>query len=589
MKTRIETVIKDLTTSRDLDLPKPYERFESTEEDFFLDGPVSRRVAVIDFDPVSGTLTPPVPFCPPEKGRTLGCYRVADPNDVRALDMIKVSVFGTVLKTMKMYEEPDNLGRRLTWAFDAPQLLVVPRAGRWENAYYERESRSLQFFYFPSSKRPDVTVYTALSHDIVAHETGHAILDGIAPDLYNAVSPQALAMHEAIADITALLMAFRLRDLRTAVLNQSGGSIEDTSAFSGIGEEFATEKDSAGRGLYLRDLRNDKSLQPNAGKNLLTTLEPHALSEVLSGALYAVLRKMYAAEWKKVQKRAPGKEPVESSGLALFTASERFKRMVLRALDYLPPGEASFADLGRAIVASDEASYPDARDADERSWFRAECVKRGFVATDAELDVGLPARDRKALEASIQKIDLGTLVASDWVAYEFANRNRRWLHIPAGVSFHIPPRLDVTKLYYRRDDASEPDEAGKTYKKVGVRECILKVRWDEQEPSGLGPGRPASRRVTAGTMLAIDWDSKTIRARLTSDASDGRRRDRDRYLRALDDADLLRFDGEALGPDGSPLPSFVPAEALDGVMAVRGTGRLLHVAPYAAEEDRHEH
>jgi hypothetical protein len=40
-----------------------------------------------------------------------------------------VSVFGAVHKTIRMFEEPDVLDRRVVWAFDAPQLLVVPRAG----------------------------------------------------------------------------------------------------------------------------------------------------------------------------------------------------------------------------------------------------------------------------------------------------------------------------------------------------------------------------------------------------------------------------------------------------------------------------
>src|SRR6185295_18081466 len=111
--------------------------------------------------------------------------------------VLSVSVFGTVHKVISLFEEPDTLGRRIDWAFDGPQLLVVPRAGDTANAFYERYSRSLQFFHVD---RPGVgRVYTAASQDIVAHETGHAVLDAIAPDLYDAVTPQSLAMHEAIA------------------------------------------------------------------------------------------------------------------------------------------------------------------------------------------------------------------------------------------------------------------------------------------------------------------------------------------------------------------------------------------------------
>src|SRR5262249_51500278 len=201
----------------------------------------------------------------------------------------------------------------------------------------------------------------------------------------------------------------------------------------------------SGRRLYLRDLRNDKSLRPDAGANYLNSTEPHALSQVLSGALYSVLRKIYASVWEAARKRNPGKKPVALSGAALFAASERFKRMVLRALDYLPPGEASFADLGRAILASDTASYPNPRDAVARGWFRDEFVKRGFVRDEAEFDVTIPAEDRAAIESSLKEVDLGVLVSSDWAAYEFANRNRKWLGIPAGVPFPAPPPRGGTK------------------------------------------------------------------------------------------------------------------------------------------------
>ena len=185
-----------------------------------------------------------------------------DEGNVHAPDFNQISVFGTVLKTISMFEEEDTLGRPLTWAFDAPQLLVVPRAGEWANAFYERESHSLQFFYFHPETNPSQTVHTSLSHDIVAHETGHAILDGILPDLYHAISPQSLALHEAVADLTALVMAFRCRTLCQMVLDQTGGSIEHSEAFSGIAEEFGTARDPRGRPIFLRNLLNRRPSIP---------------------------------------------------------------------------------------------------------------------------------------------------------------------------------------------------------------------------------------------------------------------------------------------------------------------------------------
>ena len=131
----------------DLKIGRLVETWEGIHEDHYLDGPVTPRVAVIDLDPNTEANVTPAEYLPPEGRRKLGAYR-ADRTKIYSENFIQVSVFATVLRTLYMYEEPDTLGRRVAWGFDAPQLLVVPRAGWWENAYYERKSHSLQFFSF---------------------------------------------------------------------------------------------------------------------------------------------------------------------------------------------------------------------------------------------------------------------------------------------------------------------------------------------------------------------------------------------------------------------------------------------------------
>jgi hypothetical protein len=83
----LETVIKDSTTCRSPGIDKPYERFDAAEGDVFLDGPVCRRVAVLDFDPSTGALSPPVPFLPPSPRRKISSYSIADPEDVHSVDI----------------------------------------------------------------------------------------------------------------------------------------------------------------------------------------------------------------------------------------------------------------------------------------------------------------------------------------------------------------------------------------------------------------------------------------------------------------------------------------------------------------------
>jgi hypothetical protein len=534
-------------------------------EGFFLDGPVSRRVAVLDFDPDNhGALAKPVPFQPPKGGQTLWRYGINNEKNVLkpefnvyAPDFMAVSTFGTVVKTIDMFEEADTLGRgrSVTWAFEAPQLLIVPRAGEWPNAFYERASHSLQFFYFPNPIDPGDTVYTCLSRDIVAHETGHAILDGIVPRLFDAMTPESLAIHEAIADLTGLLMAFRSGPLRLAILEETKGSIAKSNAFGSIAEEYGMARyPQLG---HLRNLGNEKTMdEVNQG-------EPHALSEVLSGALYKVMLKMYDRRWRKLS----GEDlEFSKSGRALGIAADQFKRMVFRALDYLPPAEVSYADYGRAIIAADQASYPN--DTEERKWIRSEFVERKMVPNLEALQV-----DTNFVAKELRAVDLEALVRSDWAAYDFANRNRGFLHIPRSdqVTFHIKPRLVVERTYHHRCRGEVP-----------VRELIFKVWWDRSEANSVG-GLPRRRQYSVGTTLVVDLDTGRVRALLTSDRQDRpeerrqQREGRNFLLRRLADKNLLRFGELALGPDGTPLRSFVQAQSFGDLMRVRGTARMLHI------------
>jgi hypothetical protein len=596
VEARVPLIVKDPKSLEKPDL-QPIEWYRVRSEGVLLDGPVSPRVAVLDLDADTGRLRPGTPFRTPGGLGAPGEYvsreeKLADLQRLDDDDVLQVSTFGAVLKTLEMFEEDDALGRRVRWAFEGPQLLVVPRAGEWENAFYERESRSLQFFYFHATRDSRQRIYTCQSQDIVAHETAHAVLDGIAPDLYHALSPQSLALHEAVADLTAALAAFRCRPLYTWVLARTGGSIERTSAFSGLGGQFSTAR---GGGPYLRNLLNQKTLRPHATSkpsDVVTSVQPHELSQVLSGALYSVLVHMHEAlkdEFAgKDKARGSLAVPVESelqappvgdaedteeatpeqrrwsarrrvSGKALAVATSRFKRTLYRGLDYLPPGEVSFADFGRALIAADQASHPDS--GEQREWLCREFVRRGIVRSARRLHV------RTGFEyPALKRVNLETLVASDWAAYRFANHHRRFLRIPRGHSFHVEPRLVVEKLHY-----SGP--AGRTR----VRECIFKVSWKRGEPCTPVGELPGQRQVTFGTMLAIDWETRTVRALLTSDRSAVARQQRDRLLLHLKEKDLLRLGADALGPDGQPLSGVIHGEVSEGVLRVVGTAHMLHL------------
>ena len=143
------------------------------------DGPTSARFVVVDYDATKNVLTPPAIW-----SRTKNCYlapdRKTDLDDKtkKLYQYHELSFSAIVQNTLDFFESGAGLGRRISWAFGGNRLIIVPHAGYGENAYYDRASKSLQLYWFDNEKG---TVFTCLSSDIVNHEFGHAVLDGLRP------------------------------------------------------------------------------------------------------------------------------------------------------------------------------------------------------------------------------------------------------------------------------------------------------------------------------------------------------------------------------------------------------------------------
>jgi hypothetical protein len=621
MQARIPLMIQDPTTS------KRYgglgiggmglEGFNPKKEEFFLSGPISKQVAVLDFSPETGELVEGAKWHKPpleakigwyvnEKGKRLDKYKELDLADLTTPAFLQVNAFATVLKTIYMLRESekekdkdkgDTLGRSITWANRSPQLLVIPRAGRMKNAFYSRDSNSLQFFMFSPADNPNQTVYTCLYRDIVAHETGHAIVDGIAPDLYDSQQNQALAIHESIADLTALLMAISSWPLSRIVLNKNHGNIKNSTDFSTIAADWRTELEEGGR--HMRDLLNEKNLNPES-ENCVKSDECHELSEVLSGALYKVLVKMHE-DFKDQLEPHYAKDPRSSSDPRYYAsrsalydyAAERFKQMIFRALDYLPPGDISFIDYGRALAAADSVGYQGEECTRKIcNWIKTEFFERNIISDKVALDVPTFFEDD-----ALKGVNISNLHKSDWVAYQFANspKGRSLLCIPPDIPFEVlSPRLEVRKKPIGKPPLYNPADI------QGTHECIFKVAWDAIEKNPIGPGYPEKRRVRIGTTLVLYWENGLVLTLLTTapphetntkhryvnekqrsaaaDEYERKQESRTNFMKCLIEEGLLKFNQHSFGPDGrTPLLSCVQAEDLDGIMRIKGSGKMLHI------------
>ncbi len=277
----------------------------------------------------------------------------------------------------------------------------------------------------------------------------------------------------------------------------------------------------------------------------------HGLSQVLSGALYAVFEKRLAA----AHRRDRGGIPAELAELVL-PAARRVARVIIRALDYLPPGEASFADFGRAFLAAAAATYD--RPQPEQRWLREEFVRRGIGGAEAELETA------QFPPAALAGVDLTAIIGDDQAARRFAEDHRGLLGLEAVTEFEVLPRAVASRSFgsKRAEDRRE--------------ELVFRVRWASTETHDLGWRDPSTWAVAHGTTLVVALDSGRVLSCLTTDRSPRRRAERHAMLQHWIQEDTVQEAAAGLqgrGPQGAGMTG-----AGLRVERTRGSVRILHGA-----------
>ena len=166
------------------------------------------------------------------------------------------------------------------------------------NAFYDREG--LKFFHGSAAGR---TVFSGESPDVVCHELGHAILDSLKPQLFDAASIEVAAFHESFGDMSAILSALQLPSLREGVLAETGGVLHRASRLSRLAEQLgwairqsvpsAVEADCLRNAVNTFFYRDPDTLPTMAPATALSS-EPHSFSRVFTGAFFEGLAGMLA-------------------------------------------------------------------------------------------------------------------------------------------------------------------------------------------------------------------------------------------------------------------------------------------------------
>jgi len=394
-------------------------------------GPTSARFAVVDYDSTANTLAAPARW-DDRRSRFLDpANRTVDRTLKNTPQFRQVSTWAIVQRTLDYFESGQGLGRRILWGFDGNRLIVVPAAGYAQNAYYDRSSKSLQFYYFDTDD--GTRIHTCLSTDIVNHELAHAILDGIRPRFLESVTPLTAAFHEFVGDITAILMALRNTKFRQLVADLTKGKLSGSNALSNVAQEFGQAV--SGR-PYLRSATNSDTMEDLAG-----VTEPHRLSEVLTGAMFDILIKL-AEQYQAPERRFSPRQ-------ALAYASDRMQEIVIQALDFLPPVEATFRDYALGVLRNFEISNPT----DDGGYYGlmvGAFYNRGILD---EADVAAAPQPSAALNRPPGKIgfDADGVPRSRAAAYRYLDNNREDLFIPDHVDVVVEEVFRAAKLAGREN------------------------------------------------------------------------------------------------------------------------------------------
>jgi len=352
-------------------------------------GPAGEYVEVIDVDPASGCFYAPVDLDNPHVLSQNG-LQPSEGNPQFHQQM----AYAAAMTTIHHFERA--LGRKALWADRhirgsaieneddryVQRLRIYPHGLRMANAYYSRNRAALLFGYFPatedrtSGQFPGGMVFTCLSHDVVAHETTHALLDGFHREFMEASNPDILAFHEAFADIVALFRHFTFPEVLRHQIAKTRGDLGEQNLLAQLATQFGQARGTHGAlrdaiGHYDQAQRKWVKHEPDPTE-LDRTTEVHARGAILVAAVFDAFLSIYRTRTNDLMRLASNGSGVLGQGELQPDLVDRLAReaaksaghvltICIRALDYCPPVDLTFGEYLRALITADIDLNPEDR------------------------------------------------------------------------------------------------------------------------------------------------------------------------------------------------------------------------------------
>lgn len=319
-----------------------------------LPGPQGGRIEVVDYDGVNECFYPAVDLDDPRVLMRGGL----DPaeSDPRFHQQM---VYAVTMKVIENFEIA--LGRRI--GFGRRRLRLYPHAFLGENAFFDPVAGAVLFGYFPADKAkhganlPGQTIFTCLSHDIIAHEVTHALVHRLREHFRDPSNPDVYAFHEGFADIVAIFQHFSFEGvLRDEIQRTRADFLNQPTPLAELASQFGH---ATGKGHALRTANTGAELTQYE-----TTLGAHERGSLLVAAIFEGFYLTYSRRTRDLLRIASGGtgrvpegdlHPALVNRIAAEAAAtaQATLTMCIRAFEYLPPVDVTFGDFLRALVTAD--------------------------------------------------------------------------------------------------------------------------------------------------------------------------------------------------------------------------------------------
>ncbi|HEX4962497.1 MAG TPA: hypothetical protein VF173_16805 [Thermoanaerobaculia bacterium] len=331
-------------------------------------GPAGSRVRVIDYDGANDCFYEPVDL----DDRSILMQGGLDPSESDP-QFHQQMVYAVTIKVLENFERA--LGRKVSFRGRRP-LRMFPHAFQGRNAFFDPKLHALLFGYFPADREdpgpnlPGQTVFTCLSHDIVAHEMTHALVHRLRPHFFNRTNRDVLAFHEGFSDIVAIFQHFSFPEILHDHIQRTRGDLRQSDALIDLAAQFGY---ATGSGMALR-----KAVSSPDPQLYETLTEAHDRGSLLVAAVFDAFFVTYQrriADLVRIATGGTGKLPdgdlhpdlVNRIATEVSRTAQSILTMCIRAFEYLPPVDITFGDYLRALVTADFELSP----ADEHGQRRA--------------------------------------------------------------------------------------------------------------------------------------------------------------------------------------------------------------------------